>query len=279
MKTLFLLSLIFLTTTSFGLELDEIWTLDGFKDPESAVIDLKREVIYVSNVNVFGKDGNGAISRVTFDGSLVDHNWITGVHSPTGSAIFEGNLYFADFDALVIADLESGDILDRIDAPDIADKPVLNDVAISDDGDVYVSGSRSRAIYHLVDGELQVWLRDEFLLENANGLLVDDGVLVHGGKRWTVFDRKSRAVVEEALRPEDKLVDFDGIMFDQAGGYLVTTIDDPRLWRISSEGSFPVSEQPLKGIDLDLKGHYLALPRVGGKLTLYRVSPKKESGV
>ncbi len=259
---------------AFSMELSHEWTVEGFKDPESAAIDLKRNAIYVSNVNAYALDGNGFISRVSLDGRTVEWQWVSGVNSPTGVAVHGERLYFADVNALVVADLDTGNVLQRIPAPDAAEQPVLNDVAVSKTGDVYVTGSRSRTIYKLENDELAVWLQDDHLLESANGLLVDGETLIHGGERWTVFDLATKSIAE-GLTPPSNLRDFDGIMHDGEGGFITTTIDDDRLWQITPYGSKPVSEEPMNGIDMDLVGIYLALPRVGGKLTLYRVIPKR----
>ena len=58
------------------------------------------------------------------------------------------------------------------------------------------------------------------------------------------------------------------------GGFVVTLIDDPWLWHIRADGtSVHLSKEPLNGIDLDIRAGYLALPRVGGSLSLYRLLP------
>ena len=250
--------------------LEPLWTVEGFRDPESAAIDLKRQVIYVSNVNTYAKDNNGAISRVSLDGSRVELDWITHIDSPTGVAIFEDRLYFADFDSLVAADIDSGEILHRFPAPD--DRPVLNDVAISSEGDVYVSGSRSRTIYRLENGKRVAWLHDEELLVAANGLLVyPEGFLFHGGEHWSALHIGKRKPVVMSPSPSEGLRDFDGITALAPGRLLVTMIDDPRIWLVTSRVSRPLSEEPIEGIDLDYRAGFLAVPRVGGKLTLFRL--------
>ena len=110
--------------------------------PESAVIDERNEFVYISNVNVYAKDGNGFISRVRTDGTDLNLQWLTGLDSPTGLAIHDGALFFADYDQLIEVDIASAQIINRYPSPD--DNPALNDVAIASDGTVYVSGSGSR---------------------------------------------------------------------------------------------------------------------------------------
>jgi len=256
-------------------EIELLWTLENvFEMPESAAIDLERGMIYVSNVNEYALDGNGYLSRVSINGELLNRKWITGINSPTGIAINGDRIYFADVDALVIADADSGKVLSRIPAPDAKDFPVLNDVAVNKDGYVFVSGSNSRVIYQLINGSLEIFFADETLLESANGLLIVDSVLIHGGQHWSLIDLATRMpVVSKAFpAPQQPLMNFDGITHDGSGGFLVTVIDDSRIWQLPVNGiQKPLSETAFDGIDLDYQDGFLAVPRVGGSLSLFRL--------
>ena len=59
---------------------DEAWSLSGFKEPESALYDPTRNVIYVSNVagEATAKDGVGFVSKMTPDGKMVELEWVKG---------------------------------------------------------------------------------------------------------------------------------------------------------------------------------------------------------
>ncbi len=256
-------------------ELKVLWSLKNvFEMPESAAFDFERQAIYISNVNDYARDGNGYISRISVDGSDVELNWVTGLNSPTGLAVFERTLFLADFDALVVIDIERGEVRARFPAPDATKTPSLNDVAIAPDGTVYVSGSRSRTIYRWQGEALEAWIQDDFLLENANGLWVEGEYLIHGGLRWSKFDLQTGKPVTATIQPDRSLVDFDGIVSDGQGGYYVTLIDDARIWHIRADGvSRPLSEEKFGGIDLDFDSETgrIALPRVGGSLSVVKV--------
>lgn len=251
-------------------EFSVIWELENqFLMPESAVFDAGTESIFVSNVNEYARDGNGFISRVAVDDASVTLRWLDGLDSPTGLAVFEGQLYFADFDSLVVADIASARVVARYVAPD--SNPVLNDVAISPEGEVYVSGSGSSSIYRLDGGELRLWLHDEELLALANGLYVQGDFLLHGGRQWSVFDRSTALRVSGAITPQPALEDIDGITATLCGAYLVSLLQDDRLWRVSGQGEArPLLDGPLGGIDLYSQGDLLVVPQVGGGLTLLR---------
>lgn len=252
--------------------LAEQWSLKNVLNmPESAAYDSVGEQIFVSNVNGYAKDNNGFVSRVSADGKQLDLEWLTGLHSPTGMVVRDGLLYIADYDALVIASIEESKILQRIAAPD--DRPALNDVAIATDGQVFVSGSASSSIYTLEGNELLVWKHDPDRLKNANGLLVENGQLIHGGWEWSIFNLQSKKLIPEFPAPGAPIRDIDGITSDGCGGFIVTLIEDQRLWRVGRDGSSkPLSGKLINGIDIVRHEQRLFVPTVGGGLSVFKLS-------
>ena len=242
--TLLLQMILFASTAATAQDLTLIWKIENvFSMPESATFDTNAQYIFVSNVNEYAKDGNGFISRVSVDDASVVLHWLDGLDSPTGLAVFDGLLYFADFDSLVVADIATAQILNRYAAPDI--NPSLNDVAISPEGNVFVTGSASSSIYHLDEDQLKVWRHDEELLSLANGLAIEGDLLIHGGQSWNVFNRHT--------------------------AYLLSLLADDRLWHVSGTGnSRPLIGGPLNGIDLHSQAALVVVPQVGGDLTLLR---------
>ena len=67
----------------------------GFSTPESVLHDAASDVYLVSNINgnPLDVDGNGSISRVSFDGTVAQLKWIEGgangvtLNAPKGMAI------------------------------------------------------------------------------------------------------------------------------------------------------------------------------------------------
>jgi hypothetical protein len=221
-------------------------------------------------VNIYAKDGNGFVSRVSAKTKQVELEWLRGLNSPTGLSVHEGLLYVVDFDALVIADISTGKIIQRVDSPH--KKPALNDVAVSASGRVFVSGSASKSIYELKNDRLEVWMQDDELLFHANGLLIDGSHLIHGGAIWSVFDLKTKQLLDTGLQKKPDLKEFDGITSDGCGGYLVTLLDDARIWRITNTGNAaPLSELKIDGIDLHRVGSRLYVPTVGKSLEVFEL--------
>jgi len=158
-------------TTSYKLEL--IWESDTtVRTPESVLLDRERGILYVSNINEgpWEKDGNGFISKMDKNGNILDLKWIEGVSAPKGMGISDKSLFIADINTLVEANIETGEIINKIE---LDGQPDLNDITVSDDGTVYVSGSGSNKIYKLEDDKLTVAFEGEED-ERFNGLYWED---------------------------------------------------------------------------------------------------------
>src|SRR5262245_724911 len=149
-----------------------LWETKGLAQPESVVKDPATGAIYVSNIAgaVMQKDGNGFIARLKPDGTIIERQWVRGLNAPTGLALHDRTLYVADVDELLEINAASGEILNRHPAEGAI---FLNDVAVDQDGTVYVSDTPMNAIWRLKDGVFEAWLAND-ALKWPNGLLVQD---------------------------------------------------------------------------------------------------------
>ena len=225
-----------------------LWSTDELSNPESVLEDSGRSVLYVSNVNgaPTDKDGNGFIAKLTFDGSIDTLEWIGGMDAPKGM-VMDGadTLYVTDIDRLHRIDLNEGTITKTWDAPGAI---FLNDPAIAENGDVYVSDIASRTIWRLKDGTMELWLQDDALM-HPNGTRVEDGKLLvagwgrdmqedgstlTGGNLFTV-DLETREISD--LGTGVGIGNLDGLEPDGRGGYLVTDFIAGALHRIQPDGS------------------------------------------
>jgi len=114
----------------------------GFLAPRSALHDPEADVYLVSNSNggPADADGNGFISRVAPDGTVLALKWIDGasgaLDAPKGMALHADKLYVADLKVVRSFDRKSGEALGKVA---IVTASYLNDLAIGADGTLYVS--------------------------------------------------------------------------------------------------------------------------------------------
>ena len=169
-----LLSLVVMSGAASA-DLSELWTVEGFKMPESVVYDTKRDRFYVSNVNmgVMEQDNNGSIGYIAADGSHSVVDWVSGLSSPKGIDLYNNYLYVADVKELVVIDVDKEKIVARYLAPESG---ILNGLTVSENGDVFVSDWIGNKIFKLQDHGLALWL-DSTDLESPNGLWVSDQYL------------------------------------------------------------------------------------------------------
>ncbi len=154
-------------TRTYNLEL--IATVPIMAHAESIAYDPSTQLLYVS-VQAGQELGDGSIATLKLDGTVDNKNFSTGLNNPKGIAIYEDKLYVSDQKELVEIELASGKVLKTYSA---GDEKFLNDVAVDELGNIYVSDMSSSSIYKLdTSGNYTKWLSTP-LLENPNGLLVE----------------------------------------------------------------------------------------------------------
>lgn len=155
--------------------LNQTWKTDttSLITPESVLHDTVNNVLYVSCINGVPpseKDGDGYIAKVSpEDGSIVEAKWVTGLSAPKGMGIYDGKLYVSDIKQLAVIDISTGTIVDTYS---VDSAEFLNDIAIDNNGAVYISDSNINRIYKLEDEKITVWTEDANL-GGPNGLFHD----------------------------------------------------------------------------------------------------------
>jgi len=162
----------------------EMWaTSDTFLTPESVLKDPSREVLYVSNFDnqyASREEPSGYISRLGMDGEILELQWVSGLHAPTGMDIRHDTLWVAERTHLLAIDIASGAVAGRWPIPD----PVFpNDLIIDQAGTVYISDTRTgdwadSRIYRFRNGAFDVLANEG--ISRANGLWIRDGQLLVG---------------------------------------------------------------------------------------------------
>ena len=249
MKTLFagalVLGVLGSANAAMGDEAIKVWEASGFMGPESAVYDAKRNIVFVSNINGDPnvKDGNGFISTMRPDGTIIKLKWVDGLSAPLGMVLAGDRLYVSDVDRLVEIEIDKGRISGKWKA---RDPKFLNDTAVDSAGRVYVSDMMGNTIYRLTDGKLTAWVKDT-ALQSPNGLMVEGdnllvaswGVRTEGFATSMVGHMKSvdlQTGLVSSLGNGTPVGNLDGLEPDGNGAYLVTDWMSGGLYRIASSG-------------------------------------------
>lgn len=197
--------------------LELLWQTDSvLKTPESALFDATRQVIYVSNVNLNPrkKDGNGFISKLAKDGSIIELEWVKNMSSPKGLGLFGNTLYVTDVDEVIAINVDSGTIIKKYP---IANSGMLNDISIDKDGTVFITDMDAGKILTLKDEAVSLWKSD---IINPNGVFVEDDRILIASKngKFTAYhkDTKAPSILCEGIAKAD------GIELMNSGNYLVS---------------------------------------------------------
>ena len=222
-----------------------LWEVKGLAQPESVVQDPATGSIYVTNIAgaIMQKDGNGFIARLRPDGTVIEREWVKGLNAPTGMALRDRTLYVADVDELIEINVASGEIAKRHEAKGAV---FLNDVAVGEDGTVYISDTPMNTIWRLKDGTLEPWLAND-ALNGPNGLLPQGDKLIvasfgklpgEGQKQelggLLVVDLEDQSVSK--LGSGEPIGNLDGLQLLQPGVYLVTDWAAGVLYRVDAKG-------------------------------------------
>lgn len=154
------------------LSLEKIWESDTIlATSESVFYDKSANVLYVSCINGVppnAQDEDGFIAKISpKDGSIIELQWITGLDAPKGMGKVGNKLYVTNIDEVVIIDIATATISERIS---VEGAQFLNDITTDADGNVYISDSNTNKIHLLTStGELSTWLESEDL-GGPNGL-------------------------------------------------------------------------------------------------------------
>ncbi|HEU4601420.1 MAG TPA: hypothetical protein VFS24_05605 [Steroidobacteraceae bacterium] len=165
-------------------------TESALKIPESVLFDSKRNILYVSNVDgePWKDDGKGSIAKVSTDGKIVAAEWVKGLRAPKGLGLSGDRLYAADLDEVAVIDMNKGAIVAHIKVPGAKG---LNDIAVSENGTVYVTDSLTQKLHAIKNG------KPETLFEGLGG---PNGVYARGGKLFLLDDHALYQIENEHTR-------------------------------------------------------------------------------
>jgi len=266
MRKLFLLGIAILAySTSFAQHsLEKLWESDSvtIKGPESVLYDSNSNSLYVSSMN------SGTVVRMDLNGKIINGNWVTGLASNKGSAIYNGLFYTAETSGVAVIDINNASIVKRIP---IEGAVMLNDLAIDSKGIVYVSDTRTGKVYK-IEGDIPTLYLEN--IQGANGLLpVDSDLYVVGSSTFikvnadkeitTIADGFENGLDGIAMIEENEFVlsNFQGILYYINGDGTKQVLLDSRANRIMAND-----------IGYDSKTRTLYVPSFGtNRIIAYKV--------
>jgi sugar lactone lactonase YvrE len=209
----------FFTAASAQKQLVKLWSTDTLlKVPESVLFDGKNNVLYVANIDgqPWANDGKGSIGKVGLDGKIIAVDWVSGLQAPKGMGLHKNKLYVADLTELVVIDVNTGTIIERIAIEGAAG---LNDVSADENGTVYVTDSRARRVYEVKDSKASMLL-DSSKLKGPNGILKHKGSLyiLDAGSMYRMEKDGSLTKLAEGMEGGT-----DGIENVEGNDYIVST--------------------------------------------------------
>lgn len=210
--------------------LSKIWESDTtLKVPESVLFDAKNQRMFVTNIDGKGPwdmDGKGSIAMLTMSGKVLNAEWIKGLNSPKGMAMYMDFLLVADLDSILIIDIARAVVIKKIG---IEGAKGFNDISATKNGDIYVSDSKTKKI-HLIRQ-----LKPSLLLEGLkgpNGVLFTDKTLyyVDAGGFYKLGKNKEQILIADGLEGAT-----DGIEQVDENTFLVSGWSGT-LWHVKTNG-------------------------------------------
>ncbi len=217
-KSIFLMGILLYASGAFAQnrQLIKLWETDStFKVPESVLYSPLEKILYVSNIDGKSneKDLNGSISKLSLDRKSVEHNWAINLSAPKGMGIYQNKLYVADLDEVVVIDIKTAKIIERIAIPGSI---FLNDVTIDTQGIIYISDSRTGKIHQIKTNSVSTYLESK---TSVNGLLADDDNLYFVSKDTLFRSDKSKTLSIIATGMDEST---DGIVQTTSKDFIVS---------------------------------------------------------
>jgi sugar lactone lactonase YvrE len=240
-----------LSSISTAQKLTLKWKTDTLlRVPESVLYDVVRNKIYVANIDgsPWEKDGKGSIGIVSVIGKIEKAEWVTGLDAPKGMGLYKNRLYVADVTRIVVIDVLTGKILEKIE---IAGVQKLNDISISKKGNVYVSDSGTGKVYTLNNGKGELYFESPELTSTNGVLAITDGLYLLdfvSGQNWKLSNDKK--LTKFCVSAEKA----DGVVAVGNGDYIVSSWPG-QIYYVTAKGVstklLDTTEQKISSADID----------------------------
>ncbi|WP_244228329.1 SMP-30/gluconolactonase/LRE family protein [Mucilaginibacter kameinonensis] len=238
--------------------LEKLWETDSVvRVPESVLPDFKKQILYVSEIggNSNTAAGKGGVAKIGLDGKIIDLDFTTDLNSAKGMGRFGDKLYVADLSELVVIDIKTGKVINKIV---IDSAKVLNDVTVDSKGVVYVSDSKTFKIHRVEKGKVTTFLTQ---VTGVNGLkAIDNDLYIMSGPKFMKADSKGNLTQVATITCNG-----DGLEPVGNGDFLITCWAG-HIFYVSADGKVEVlldsEAQKMSTADLgyDTVNHILYVP-------------------
>jgi sugar lactone lactonase YvrE len=218
--------------------------ITGLKTPES-VVQAKDGRIFISEINEFGKDGDGQITVIDTSGKA--SVFAQGLDDPKGLAIIGENLFVADKNKVIKITPDGKSSVFVATAAFPVAPQFFNDLEADPQGNLYVSdsgdimGTGKGGIIYKIDANGQVKLlldgKQDARVMAPNGLLADDtgDVLIYvdftSGVLYT-FNQKTLALTDIA----EGFGGGDGVVHHSNGTMYVSDWKNGKVYSVNTKG-------------------------------------------
>jgi len=248
----------------------------GLSTPESVEYYPAEDVYLVTNINgsPFAADGNGFVSKIKPDGSVIDLKWIDGskdgitLNAPKGAAIQDNLLYIADINRVQIFELPSGK---QKASATIEGSTFLNGITPGAGDYVYVTDSGFEEGFKPTntDAVYQVWPNGKYqAIATGKALGNPNGIFWDGTKLLVVTFGTGKLLSLETNGKLDSLPSppkgsLDGILKLKDGNILVSSWAAAAIYQLNNEKTYSVLADSLESpadIGLDTKRNVVLTP-------------------
>lgn len=245
----------------------EIKTITGLKTPESVVAGRDGR-IYVSEINEFGKDGDGQISVIHKDGKV--NVFAIGMDDPKGLAMVGKDLYVADKARILKVTPDGKWQVFAVADAFPATPQFLNDLESDRQGNLYVSDSgdlkTGGAIYRISKAGKVTLITDG---KKDERVLAPNGLLMDGKGKLLQVDFSSGILYRlniangEMTQIAEGFGGGDGIVRGRNGLLYVSDWNTGKVFSVGKDGKVVLIKEGFKSaadIALSADGKYLLVP-------------------
>lgn len=137
------------------LSVKEEWRIEGLGAPAGMIYDPETQDLRLAQIGGEGdaRDGDGALSRVSTNGQMLEFSWARGMNAPKDLVVDHDSVWVTDIDTVHELDRKSGEIRRSIKVPDAK---FLVGIAVDDERRLLLADLLASRLYRLRNGECEV---------------------------------------------------------------------------------------------------------------------------